>query len=282
MRVTAVDLYSPTFTEAISFSLRDNDPTARYMVRNILGLDAEEITPKFYGFGLLTKPKYYEFGLKARDIVIRVVLNPQFIIDEEYSDVRDELYRAISATRTGQIVLHFRSGGTIVSRIFGFITKFEVPYFVRLPEVQLTIRCDDPMFRAINPVEFTTDDLPVANPIYIPDSLSTSPHGFSMQVTFTATSPSFTMQDDATTPEWKFKVTPSGGFLTGDVLYFSSDYTNKYLYMIRSGVTTYLVDKIEPSSIWPILFPGTNTFYILEIASIDWNILQFYAAYWGV
>lgn len=283
MRVTSVEMYSPNFAEAITFSLRDSDPTARYMVRSIVGLDAEEIIPKFYGSGLQTNSRFYDFGLKARDIVIRIVLNPNFRTDESYSDVRDTLYRAISATRTGQVVLHFHSGGTIVSRIFGSIVKFEVPYFVKLPEVQITIRCDDPMFRAINPVVFTSLELPTTNPVIIPDSLSTAPHGFNFRVTFTAASPSFTIQDVPTSPEWKFTVAPGGGFAIGDVLYMSSDYSNRTLYYLIGGVTNNpLLNRIEPTSIWPIMFPGANSFHFADIAKINWNSLEYYAAYWGV
>jgi hypothetical protein len=282
MRVTAVEMYSANFEEAINFSLRDSDADSRYMVRTIIGLDAEEIIPKFYGFGLNTKPKYYDFSMKPRDVIIRAVLNPQFRVDETYSDIRDELYRAISANRTGQVVLHFKSGGSLMSRIFGMITKFEVPYFTKLPEVQLTIHCLDPMFRAINPVILAPADLGTVNPIKVPDSVSTAPHGFTMQLTFNATSASFTIQDVATNPEWKFVVTPLGGFLSGDVLYFSSEHSDKYIYMIRSGVTTQLADRVSPTSIWPVIFPGPNTFHFVDLAKFNWNTLQFYAAYWGV
>ena len=282
MRITAVEMYSARFEESVNFSLRDRDSSAQYMVRTILGLDAEEITPKFYGWGSNTGLKFYDFGLKPRDIVIRVILNPNIKLDESPADIRDELYRAISSDRTGRVVLHFKSGGTVISRIFGFIVKFEVPYFVQLPEVQLTIRCDDPMFRAINPVVFTATELGTTNPIRIPDSLSTSPHGFSFQVTFKAAASSFTIQDLATNPEWKFKVTPAAPFASGDVLCFSSDYSNKYLYMVRGGTTTHLMDRIEPTSIWPILFPGANELHFIDIASFNWNKVEYYAAYWGV
>ena len=121
MRVTSVGLYSSNFEEAITFSLRDADPNAQYMVRTIIGIDAQEIIPKFYGFGLQSKQRLYDFGMKARDIVIRAVLKPRFNLDESYSDIRDELYRAISANRTGIVVLHFNSGATTVAKIPGFI-----------------------------------------------------------------------------------------------------------------------------------------------------------------
>ena len=283
MRVTNVGLYSANFAEPITFSLRDADPSAQYMVRTIIGLDAEELVPKFYGFGVTnTKSRLYDIGMKPRDIVIRVVLKPRFNLDESYSDIRDDLYRAISATRTGAITLHFNSGATTVARISGFITKFEVPYFARTPEVQLTVRCNDPIFRALNPVSYLPADLKTVNPIIIPDSLSTAPHGFTMRVTFKATAAYFNVQDTASNPEWTFKVTPSGGFLSDDVLYFSSEFSDKYLYMIRSSVTTHLVDKINPGSVWPIIFPGANNFHFSQIASFNWNSLEYYAAYWGV
>jgi hypothetical protein len=281
MRVTNIGLYSDN-VEAISFSLTDVEPTDQYMVRNIVGLDGDELIPRFYGFGRRTGQKFYDFAMKPRDIVIRIVLHPRFNLDESYSDVRDTLYRAISSVRTGLITLHFNAGATTVARIFGFITKFEVPYFTQLPEVQITVRCDDPMFRAINPVVYDPSKLRTTNPIIIADSLSTAPHGFQMQVTFTAATASFTIQDEATDPEWLFKVIPSGGFLTGDILHFSSEYTNKYLYLIRDLTTIQLVDKIQPESVWPIIFPGATEFHFVDIANFDWDVLEYYAAYWGV
>ena len=301
MRLTRVSLYSSNLSEAISFSLRYADPEAQYIIRSILGLDAEEIIPKFYGTSLATKSRYYDFGLKARELVMRIVMNPNFRIDESYSDVRDELYRAIASTRTGLVVLHFLSGGTTVSRISGFVTKFEASYFVEVPEVQLTIKCDDPMFRAINPVVLDADDLPTANPVILADSLSTAPHGFKMRVEFTASVPSFHIQDKQTSPEWMFTITPATAFAARDVLTISSDFSNKAVYYEKwSSVSPLepgqeltpeeqdllapvpILDRIAPTSIWPIMFPGANNFWFPEIASFKWLSLEWYAAYWGV
>lgn len=282
MRVTAVDMYASTFEEAITFNLEKEDTDAQYFARTILGLDTEEIIPKFYGWSSDGVNKYYDFKLKPRDIVIRVVLNPRFNLGESYADVRDQLYRIISANRSGMIELHFRAGSTLVSRIFGSVIKFEAVHFTNLPEVQLTIRCNDPMFRGINPVVFETAELSSSNPVYIPDSLSTAPHGFSMEVTFSGTVASLAIQDAETNPSWKFKVIPDGGFLSGDVLHFSSEYSNKQLYYVRSATTVQLADKLESGSIWPIIFPGQNEFYFVPDESVSWDAVQFYASYWGV
>lgn len=284
MRVTNVEMQSPTLEEPIDFSLSSNDQKARYKVRTIVGLDAEGIIPKFYGWGANgdAGSRYYSFSMKDREIVMRVALNPQYRLNEMHSDIRDELYRAISSTRTGKIALYFKAGATTVSRIYGLITKFEVGYFERVPEVQLTVQCDDPMFRGVNPIVYEPSDLATANPVVIGDPISTAPHGFEMQITFDHTTPSLTIQDEASSPNWMFTVTPSGGFLVGDVLHFSSEYSNKQLYLVRGASTIELIDKISPSSMWPIIFPGINTFYFLDIAKFDWNYLNFYASYWGV
>ena len=281
MRVTNVSLYSNNI-ETVAFSLSEFDPDAQYFARDMVGLDTEELIPRFYGFGLRTKSKFYDFVLKPRIIAIRFVLNPRFNLDESYSDVRDNLYKSISSARGGLVELNFKSGGTTVAKISGFITKFEVPYFTPLPEVQLTIRCDDPMFRAINPVTYGPADLKTSNPIIVPDSLSTAPHGFTFRVVFKAATPSFTIQDQASNPDWQFVVTPSGGFVVNDILDFSSEYASKQVYLTRSGVLTYLVDKISPNSIWPTIFPGATTLYFLNIANFNWSTLSYYPAYWGV
>ena len=94
MRVTSIGLYTDD-VEVATFALRKESAKSRYMVRQIIGLDADEITPKFYGFGLNGQSKFYNFGMKPRELIIRVILNPTFALNEEYTDVRDELYKAI-------------------------------------------------------------------------------------------------------------------------------------------------------------------------------------------
>lgn len=281
MKVTNIELYSNEY-EALNFAMENAAVDNQYYIRAMVGLDADEIIPKFYGFGLQSRPKYYDFGLKQRQIVMRIALNPRYEIAETYSNIRDTLYRAISSSRTGKLRLIFKSGPTSVAYLDGFITKFEVPHFSATPEVQITFNCEDPMFRALNPVTLDPEDISSTSPITIADSISTAPHGFSMQLTFTASSSTFTLQDAATNPEWKFKIQHPEGFSSGDVLYFSSEIGNKYLYIDRSNTIIPLMDAVDPTSLWPIIFPGANTFYILEMANFDWNKIEFYAAYWGV
>lgn len=281
MNITDIELYSSDNIQPLIFNIRGSKPDDRYYIKNILGLDAEELIPKFYAAGLQTRPKFYDFGLKPRTIVINFLLNPNFKLSDTASDLRDSIYKMISASRTGKLTLNMNDSGITVAKTAGFITKFEADLFTNKPGITISIQCDDPMFRGINSVVYVTE-LVDANPVIIVDSLSTAPHGFALTVTFTGASATFTIQDLPVNPEWAFSVTPASAFASGDVLYLSSEKSNKYLYVVRSGVTTYLMDRISPTSIWPIIFPGSNSFHIPEMVSLDLDKVEFYPAYWGV
>jgi hypothetical protein len=52
--------------------------------------------------------------------------------------------------------------------------------------------------------------------------------------------------------------------------------------MVRSGVTTHLLDRIDPTSVQPLIFPGFNEFHFVNLAAMTWEELRFDVAYWGV
>jgi hypothetical protein len=158
MRVTSIDLYDDRFEENLRFSLQHASPFDKYMIRQIVGLDAEDLVPRFYGFGRQPsrgnrpRKKFFDFSMKPREVAMRVVLNPNFKNNESYSDIRDELYKMVSSTRTGEIIIYFNAGATAVAQLRGFVTKFEAGYFNALPEAQITVRCDDPMLTGVAPI----------------------------------------------------------------------------------------------------------------------------------
>jgi hypothetical protein len=282
MRVTSIGLYDANNQEVATFTLRSETTKSRYMVRQIIGMDADELTPKFYGFGLNGVNKFYSFGLKARELVIRVMLNPAYSLNEEVSDLREELYKAISASRSGLVELRFFSGGVALSKLQGRIVKLEAGYFNKSPEAQLTIRCEDSMFRGINPIRLVGSEIPNMSLLRLVDSTSTAPHGFAASVTVMVAAPGVHIQDKEISPDWKFTVTPEDGFHVGDIFYFSSDFVDKALYIDRGGVIIPLVDRIAPGSIWPILFPGMTEFFFTNKAAFTWNFIEYHTAFWGV
>lgn len=281
MKVTGVELYSND-SNIINFSMSDVATNDKYLIKTIIGLDADEIVRKFYSFSKDQSVKFYNFNLVKRELVFRIQLNPNYYINEDFSEIRDEIYRSISSNRSGLINILFKSGGSAVAQISGYFTRFEVPYFSRVPEIQIHFNCEDFLLRGYSPVELLTADLGTTNHIYVSDSISTAPHGMSMKVTYTGASASFKIQDDPTTPNWEFKVEPIGGFLTGDVLFIESEYASKAVYIIRSGVTIPIMDAVTNTSIWPIIFPGSNEFYTYYQSAFTYNYVSYYPAYWGI
>lgn len=280
MRVTDISILANE-VEVLSCSLRKQSASSRYIIKSIQGLDAEDLVPKFSGSGLVSGKKFHDFGILPRTLVMNMVLNPRFILHETYSSIRDEIYRAVSSTRNGMVEVQFHDAGSTVAHLWGFITKIEVEHFEQQPEVTVTLRCDDGLLRGIAPVVLGAADIAAANPIIFTDTISTAPHGFRFEIEFTATEASFTIRDGVD-DDWEFIVTPSGGFLSGDVLTFSSEPGGSELYYVRSAATTHLLDKVDVSSVWPIIFPGANYFEFDELGSFTWNSVSWDTAYWGV
>jgi len=286
MRITGVCLYANDL-EITEFSFDDHSSRQAYTARAIIGLDADEIIQKFYGSGAVTKTKYYAPAINKREIVIRIALNPKSSIWETYSGLRDELYKGISASRDGLVELQFMSGPSVVAAIQGFVTKFEAPLFTAAPEAQLTILCDDGIFKSLVPVKAKPSSLGLTT-LLISDDESTSPHGLSFELTFTATTTYFSIQDTNVVPEWKFKITPGligglTGFQTNDRLFLTNENNEKSVFILRGATQYYLSDKVELGSIWPVIFPGTNRYTIdVSTGSYTWTSLSYYATYWGV
>lgn len=277
MRVDTIDLYSNNILFA-SFDLKTYDQRNPYIVRHVTGLDADELVAQFYGQGSVTAKKYYDLVLRPREIVLRIGLNPKYNVGGTPHKLREDLYRAISSHRAGNVELRFNDNARVVGVIKGFITKFESSLFSKDTDVQITIKCDDPMIKSqyiSGPVISELGSGPV---FYFIDPISTSPHGFRMKVTFTEDQDGFSISD--TTGDWLFLIDYE--FLDGDELYLSSEFGEKYLYRIRSGGTLYLMDKLPLGTLWPVLFPGENPFDFSDPSAFEFNEVYWSETHWGV
>jgi hypothetical protein len=281
MKVTGLEVVSEN-TNVFTLSMAKVSSKDKYLLKGHAGLDADDIVRKFYGFGNQTKPRFFTASIVKRDVVLRIQLNPNYAINESFSDIRDELYRSISLNRTGVLDLLFTAGGGISAKLTGFIKKFEVPLSSEVPELQMTIQCIDPVLRGINPIILNAADLGESSPIIIGDNVSTAPHGLSFAVEFLEPWSWFVMQDKFSFAEWSFQVVPTDGFLTGDVLHVVTDYGKTNVYVDRDGSIIPLMDKVSPGSMWPLIFPKNNTFFIPDINRMQWVHLTYYPAYWGI
>ncbi len=273
MNVTTIQLWANNVMQA-QFSVDRADLTQSYIITAASGLDVDELKPIYYGSGQFSAQKFYNLKPKPRDISLKIKLNPQLSLSQTPSSLRDGLYRAVAAARDGVVQLRFNSGLIPVATISGFVTKFEAPLFTNSPEVQLTVHCDYPMFRsnARNVVGGLLKTTAI-----ISDTTSTAPHGFRMQITFTAALTNFQIAIPGF--DWSFNVNTS--FAIGDVFNFSSEEDNRYLYRNRGGTITHLTDQLVIPAVWPLIFPGNNSF-VFSSASFNWNDFSYYDTYWGV
>lgn len=281
MKITSVEMVPEGSSNICVMSFRDPRRENPYNVKQIVGLDADEITPRYYGIsGGSSASKLFNLVLEKRDVVALIELNPTFSTNQTYSDLRTALYKMIAASRTGKVWLHFKNEDESIAAVSGFVKKFEAGHFSKNPEVQITIECEDPMLRALVPIDVDVSELDPADTT-ISDPLSTAPHGFVFELQFNAPRSSLYVGD--TSPiEWGFEVAPVGGFLTNDVLHLSSELNNKYLYIQRGLEKIHLGDVITSGSVWPILFPGDNNFVFLSPSGLEWVAISHYPTYWGV
>lgn len=288
MNIDNIDLRSNGLTVA-NLSFNDPGATNPYIMKNLYGLDADEITNTFLPGGAnITNG----LRLKSREVVMRIVLNPDFSA-QTYSDLRDAIYKAIASNITGQVTIRFKEGLTTKAEVTGFVTKFEVPHSEPEPEIQITVFCEDGLLR--DPVDTVltsqyTGSYSTGQLFDVVDDDSTAPHGFYMAVKFNSTVSWFRIEGNGFNTGWSFQVDAQqwgGGsnFQVNDELHIHSvpGVRTCYAYNASGGNFFGMADRIRPYSIWPMLYPGETSFRFMSSGG-SWNIHYLYhnKAYWGV
>ena len=291
MDIDNIDLLA--YNGSTSINLSFNDPAAAnpYQMKNLYGLDAEDIGMKYIGYDPSGNHLHHALYLRKREVVMRIQLNPDFSF-QSYSELRDDVYRLISGGRTGKLTLNFKSGTTVLAEISGFVTKVEVPITTETPELQVTMVCPDPKLKAPT---YTSVDPGVGQSFQIIDNESTAPHGIRFSMTWTAVSghtPAFRIGDLASGGDWEFRIHMGNvfgdglyGFQIGDQFELSSIENERYCNLIRGGTTYPIADFIQPNAFWPLVYPGTNDFHVsCSAAGVrwTWNSFEHKVSYWGV
>jgi hypothetical protein len=255
MKITGIEIHPDGSSDVAVLSFKDPRNLNPYNVKAITGLDADTIG--------------------QRTIAIRIGLNPSY---RTYSSLRDALYKTIAASRSGQVQLRFMDGTNAVAAISGSVSKMEATLFEKVPDVTLTIQCNEGIIRGLESVSMATSGVSLDN-INISDLESTAPHGFKFQLGVLGDVSSITITALGD-PTGDFTI--ARGFYANDEIYFSSETNNKYLYLKRGESIMHLGDAILPNSAWPIIFPGNNTFSFTNFVLLRIDSISYFRAYWGV
>lgn len=287
MNLTAIHLYSNlddgvTSVKHAELNLGSVSTSDSYIIKGVSGLDSDEISHNYYASNNTTDSKFYNVTSKKRVVVMALRLNPQYGLGETPESLRVNLQKMISFTRNSLIELRFMNGAIHVASLQGQITKFESALFTADPEVQITFDCEEPLFIAPTPVTIVNPGR--VNTVTWSDNLSTAAHGFKMMISLPSNILWMTIQGvsgyNNANFEFSFINNTSGG-----VLYFSSEKNNRYLYITRSGTTEDLIARIEPFSVWPMMFPGQTSITIdtdLATETFVFNSITYSPAYWGL
>lgn len=275
MKITSIEAHPAGSSEIMVMSFKDVSRENPYIIKTIIGLDPDEIEALYSGV-----EDFYDLFLVKREPVFRVELNPNFSENQTYSDLRDTFYRMIQSSRTGKIQFQFKNEDEVVAVLNGSVSRVEAPQFQKDQPLQFTVKCDEPLLKAPSATVIDISGLdPTSTDIL--DDKSTARHGFKFQVEVLSNIPDFIIEnpDDES---WSFEIDLLGGFLTDDVIHFSSEYNNKYLYVVRDGDPFHLGHAIRPGSAWPLIFPKDNFFSMAHPDSLAWLAISHYYTYWGV
>lgn len=304
MKITDIQLCSYNsvgpYEVRANFAVKGVNQSQSYIIVNSTGLDPDEIVSSFYetdSFGI----KNYTLRPKKRTVDLMLRLNPNYARGETASSLREYLYKLISFNKKATLELRFMDGLNYVASLFGIITKVQSPMFNQTSEVQLTLECPDSFMYNTTYTDFTPSHVDDSS-LYWNDLKSTAPHGFKMDISLLGAfgdEGGFYGTGGGTPVTSVLQFTLMYGadsvifvitypFLVNDRIYFSSEWNNRYLYLIRttgvgSPVTINLSGAVSLDSIWPIMFPGINHMVVAGAPTgFRVNKISYKDCYWGV
>jgi|JI9StandDraft_1071089.scaffolds.fasta_scaffold00459_9 hypothetical protein len=290
MKFTNVDIYSEG-SLLLNFNVSDLNNTSPLVLTNIDGLDVDDVQSRFYNTSFDGTKKYHDMVMTERDLVFYISLDPRFELGDDVSVLRDEFFKAISASRSSSIVIRFKDGDTVVAAIEGFVSKIDAPRFSKNMSVALHVTCDDPLFKSLDRVMYDVTTFTTVYKFSVLDSTSTATHGFKMVLRLLEPAGKLIIKPDESPYEWEFHLYPllvdgvNSGFLGDDILTISGENNDRYVTIERSGVIYDIADTIVPGSTWPLILPSPNVnSFTIESDSHPyvWFELSYHNAHWGI
>lgn len=280
MKIDSIEITSGSGLSIVSY-LDTRARTDRYVLTGATGLSVDEIQNLGYTATIgNTYTRFQSMAPSKRVMVFKFRLNPKWELMDSYSSLRDHLYKMISGSRDGRVTVAFRLGPVVVAEALGSVAKFENDLFSNNQEVTLTIECQNAIFSSPESVLVDTETMP-SGTIQITDSLSTAPHGLYLRgVCVGEPFPYFAIVDEAYTWMFWLSLSSIGGFIAGDIITISNVGSDKHISLERDGNTYNVAQVLLPSSVWPMIFPGENSF--VHSGTVDWEEVSYKHTYWGV
>lgn len=244
------------------------DVSSGFIIKDIRGLGPVKASIITSPFALVDGVQYQASRREARNLVLVLDLEPDYVSNTVRA-LRTQLYNFFMTESTVNLKLFLADGLTV--DISAKVETCEPSYFEQQPSVEISLICPDPDFLGVTPVSVagnttsgTTETL-VTNPGTVDSGIL-----FTMNVnrTVSAFDISNRMPDNSV-QGFNF----SYPMVSGDILTISTFPGNKYIKILRSGVSTDILYSKTAASIWPFMAPGNSYFKVFAVgAAIPWTI----------
>lgn len=234
-------------------SLPLEDATAGFIVADIQGLDPVKATLVSSSFAQLDGTQYQSSRREARNIVIRLELDPDYITTS-VRDLRNRLYDFFMPK--AEVNLRFIMSDDLSVDIMGRVETCESPLFTQNPDIHISVMCFKPDFIDLVPVELSGETTATSTETMVPYE-GTVEAGIQ-----------FVLNVDRTLTEFTFYHRPPDGSLRtldfaapledGDVLTISTVPGAKGATLTRDGTDSPILYGISPQSNWIAFSRGEN------------------------
>lgn len=238
----------------------------KYIVKSITGLE-----PPDRNVAIAAGPsggKFQGVTVEDREVVVLIVLNPNWEAGETPKLLRDNLYTMIYAGYNPKIDIRLMAGTTAKYHEYAYVSKFEASIFDKDPMVQITFTCLNPTFRAMDVTKYPSGDLSETHPnIYNHDTAET---GFKFGVKFTDDLNNwFIKQAENQSIGMRFE----HAFEDGDLLTVNTIPGERYVHLKKHrGKVMNKLDIMTADSEWVQLHPGHNHFVVRKKSGKwDWK-----------
>lgn len=267
-----------TSAQGSLLSLPFGEITSGIYIKDIEGLDPVKATIVSSSFPNTTGETYQASKREARDIKMRLGIEPDYI-SEEPKDVRRRLYQFFMPNTF--VDLKFTDTDSLQVDISGMIESFEAPLFVQEPEAIVTVRCFNSDFVNLTDVVEINGDT-------VSNTLDT-------EINYEGTVEAgieFFLEVNRDVDEFSiYNTMPNGQFRqfdfawplhNGDQVNIFTSPGNKKIQLVRSGITSSLLYAASPQSAWIDLYPGTNLFRVYAEGAPIPYLLIYYPRYGGL
>jgi hypothetical protein len=271
-KVSAYKETSPT-TDPLVMNLGPEIQTDLIQIRNIDGLDPVKANITTSAFGSKQGSFLTGKNLGDRNLVFTLGLNPDWVTSN-YSTLR-KLVNEYFMTES-QVRLVFETVEYPPVEIIGHVETNEQNPFSKDPEPQISIICPDPLFVASAPTELAQNPNTEA-PINIAYE-GTFAAGVKLDIVYV--SGSNPTQADIYSQVGVMSVIDAPVLDSTHFLEIYSVPGSRYIKKNAAGANVF--NKMYPGSVWPMLLPGDNQFYIATNNGVQRWTMEYYALYGGL